>query len=155
MSNIKWKPEAGGIYRCISQSKFSGARKGEHWVYSGDGEAKKFGKRSVTLLLNGFDVLDEAGRFVPAEICPFCFERLFEEASEARNVCGCGGLCDSGHPCPMGHTEIVKWWKLLHDGHECARVWDAKVKRYCRDCSGDTMDGKCPKCAAGDTKCTN
>jgi len=146
--SIKWKPEPGGIYRCISQSKFSGAKKHEHWVYDFDGQAKKFGKRSVTLLLNGYDVLYEAGRFEPALVCPFCLNKLFAVGVEAKNICGCGGLCDSGHPCPMGHTELQKRYRLLHDGHECAVVWDAKVKHYCRECHGDTVDGKCPRCEA-------
>jgi hypothetical protein len=52
------------------------------------------------------------------------------------------GMFTLAHRCPFCCSEIVD----SHDGVECAAEWDARTKKYCRDCNGDTVNGKCPKC---------
>jgi len=47
--------------------------------------------------------------------------------------------------CPFcGKPACGDAW--IHDGNECAKAWDARVKHYCRRCGADTKNGKCEKC---------
>lgn len=39
-------------------------------------------------------------------------------------VCGCGGLCDSGHPCPMAKLVDVPAPKCPECGGEQSMMWD-------------------------------
>lgn len=92
------------------------AVKGKFYVYK-NGELKTYTTRNVTCLSNGDDLL-EYGKFELVTQCPFC-------GAQTRS--------------PFGS----EW---IHDGADCARGWDARVKKYCIRCGADTVDGKCPKC---------
>jgi len=95
------EPVAGGIYYCLTGSKSHGTKRGEAWVYSGNGSIKRFTSRSVIELINGDEVLSEPGKFAPALFCPFC-----------------------------GKTMFHNWGKITHSGYECAKAWDRRVKKY-------------------------
>lgn len=110
------EPITGQIFNCIKSNRQHSAIKGEFYVYV-DGELRRFTKRNVTLLANGDEMLELPGVFVPSPICPFC-NQAFPNA---------------------GVTET-------HNGYDCAKAWDARVKNYCQDCNRDTKNGKCPNC---------
>lgn len=120
----KIEPRSGQIFECVKSNKQHSAVKGRFYLYD-DGQLKTFTSRSVTLLLNGEEMLELPGVFERAEGCPFCGNQVYDAAEDKEIQSG------DGHE---------------HDGVECAAAWDARVKNYCRHCSGDLKDGKCPAC---------
>lgn len=113
------KPQNGHIYLCVRSSRMLEAVKGKHYVYN-YGELKVYSTRHVDCFSNGDQMLRSAPQsFQLARKCPFC---------------GCQTL------------DPITGERWIHDGAECARKWDAHVKNYCLYCSGDTKNGKCPKC---------
>jgi hypothetical protein len=118
MNNPTTEPHTGHIYLCLKSNRTHGTVKGKYYVYD-SGEIKTYTSRNVTLLANGDEILEQTDAFELARKCPFCGVQT----------------CD-----PFGGTQVI------HDGVECAANWDARVKKYCRDCNSDLVAGKCPKC---------
>lgn len=114
------EPTTGQIFECVKGNRQHSAVKGKFYLYD-SGDLKTFTTRNVTLLANGDEMLELPGVFERAEVCPFCLTRVYDAAVDA-------DLANN------------------HDAVECAADWDAKVKKYCRDCGADTQDGNCPKC---------
>lgn len=118
------EPHSGHIFLCVKGHRQHGAVKGKYYLYE-SGELRTYTTRSVTLLLNGDEMLELPGVFERAEGCPFCNRQVYDAATDQE-------IQDSNG------------WD--HDGVECAAEWDARVKHYCRECHADARDGKCPKC---------
>ena len=113
------EPRTGHVFLCVKNNKQHSAVKGKYYLYD-SGELKTYTSRNVTLLANGDEMLELPGVFERAERCPFCDLRIYDAGMDA---------------------ECVE-----HDTVDCGAEWDARVKHYCRDCNGDTVNGKCPKC---------
>lgn len=96
------EPSTGHIYECLKSNKKQGTVKGKFYVYN-SGELKTYTKRSVTVFLNGDEILEQPGAFFLVTPCPFCGAQTLS---------------------PFGDGQ----W--IHDGVECAAEWDAKVKNY-------------------------
>lgn len=116
--NLASEPHTGHIYLCLKSNKSNGVVNGRYYVYD-SGTLCNFTKRDVLFLGYGDRILENAADFQLARRCPFCGVQT----------------CD-----PFGGTMVI------HDGIECAALWDARVKKYCPDCRTDTENGKCPKC---------
>lgn len=113
------EPRTGDLFLCVKSNRQHSAVRGKYYLYDA-GALRTYTTRNVTLLANGDEMLALPGVFEPAQRCPFCNLNLRRAADDTRAA--------------------------EHDALECAADWDARVKHYCRDCNGETVNGKCPKC---------
>lgn len=129
MSSNPFKPTAGGVYRALKSNRQLGYKAGENYLYTAEGNLQRFTKRSVDVLLNGYNCLRQPGHFEPVALCPFCGDELFDLEN---------------------WTELPGWRTPvhMHDAEPCATKWDAQVKGYCVECSADLENGACPKCTS-------
>lgn len=111
--------ESGMILVCLKGNKKHGTKAGKFYIYD-YGKLKTFTTRTVTIMLNGDEILVQPEAFQVVNRCPFC--KLLAPPGQQLHE--------------------------FHNGADCAAEWDAKVKKYCRECSATTVNGKCPKCDA-------
>jgi hypothetical protein len=131
--NSKIELRTGQIFECVRSCRDSAAKKGKFYVYV-DGELREFNRRYVNVYLHGAEMLNVPSAFERAEGCPFCGNQVYDAATD---------------------QEIQSSDGRAHDGYECAADWDARVKKYCRVCNGDTENGHCPRCTKAHAQIVN
>lgn len=114
------EPRTGDLFLCVKANRQHSAVKGRTYLLEA-GELRTYTTRNVTLLANGWEMLDLPGVFIRAAVCPFCNTRVYD---------------------PPTATVLAP----DHDALECAADWDARMKNYCRECNGEAPGGQCAKC---------